>query len=660
MRGFYCSFPPTLSHKLIYINDIYFTSVLEVLHTKDSLPAQAKKVLRKIRWEMDPFSWSQLFLVLISFTAFLLIPLFMVIARSFYAGGGLSLHWIKSILSDQYYFPLRLHTTSDFPFITLEGIRGKLYDVVSYSDPTGKVTKILLIRGWDFGVILNSVIVATMTTIFTTILGFVLAFLFAKYKFPGSEALRIISLIPLLSTPFVGAIGLKKMIVADGVLNVLFHDILGLIPFKVEITGLPAVIFVQTLLFYPIVMLNAYTALISIDPSLEEQAMNVGASGFKLFRTITLPLATPGVEAGALLVFILALEDLGTPIVFKGTTAEKVLTFQIFNRIFTPAGLISQEATTLAMILLLMSATVFIAVRKYVSLKRYAMLGKGGIWRPRRRALSWKTTVLVYTFILGTLFFATLPHIGVTLLAFADRWGTTILPSDFTLNNFRAILSDPDTTRSIMNSLVYSGVATLFMVLLGVSAAYLVSRKRDVPGMEVLDLLATLPIAVPGIAVATGLFLTYLGTPLSPTISGAPLLIASYTVRKIPFTVRSVFSGLEQTDRTLDEVAWTVGASKTKTFFTIILPLILLNVLAGGMLSFIYSMSEVSTGIVVGDANHQDAPMTWKMYDMLFHGLAGGLFRPAAMGFMLMGLQFVFIVTANLLLRRRATPLLGV
>ncbi|RLG40058.1 MAG: iron ABC transporter permease [Thermoproteota archaeon] len=632
----------------------------EVSYTKNSVLTQLKRTLRKIRWEMDLFSWSQLFIVVISFTAFLLVPLFMVIARSFYAGEGFSLHWVKSILSDPYYFPIRLHKTSSFPFITVEGVRGKLFDVITYSDPTGKTVKILYIRGWDFGVILNSVIVATMTTIFTTILGFLLAFLFAKYKFPGSEALRIVSLIPLLSTPFVGAIGLKKMIVADGVLNVLFYDMLGIIPFKIEITGLPAIIFVQTLLFYPIVMLNAYTALISIDPSLEEQAMNMGASGFKLFRTITLPLATPGIEAGALLVFILSLEDLGTPIVFKGTTAEKVLTFQIFSRIFTPAGLISQEATTLAMILLLMSAVVFIAVRRYVSLKRYAMLGKGGIWRPRRKSLSLKSTALVYVFILGTLFFATLPHLGVTLLAFADKWGTTILPSDFTLNNFKVILSDPDTTRCIMNSLVYSGIATLFMILLGVSAAYLVSRKRGVPGMEALDLLATLPIAVPGIAVATGLFLTYLGTPLSPTISGAPLLIAAYTVRKIPFTVRSVFSGLEQTDKTLDEVAWTVGASKTKTFFTIILPLILLNVLAGGMLSFIYSMSEVSTGIVVGDANHQDAPMTWKMYDMLFHGLAGGMFRPAAMGFMLMSLQFVFIVTANLLLRRRATPLLGV
>ncbi len=616
-------------------------------------------LLRRLKWEIDSLTVIQLTIVLLTFLAFMIIPLSMIVLRSVITDEGFSLKWFANIMRDPYYFPLRLRFSGEFPFIWIEGIKGNLFDVIEFTEPSGELVKIIYVKGWDFGVLVNSLVVATSTTILSTALGFALAFIFAKYEFPGSEVLRIVSMIPLLSTPFVGAIGLKKMIVADGVLNVLFHDILHVMPFKVEITGLPAVIVVQTLLFYPIVMINAYTALLSIDPTLEEQAMNVGASGFKLFRTITLPLATPGIEAGALLVFILALEDLGTPIVFKGTTAEKVLTFQIFSKMFTPAGLISEEATTLALILLIISSIVFISIRKYVSLRRYAMLGKGGIWRPRRRRLSWKVVALVYFFVLTVLFFATLPHLGVTLLAFAKKWGPTLVPEQFTLNNFIAVLSGEEAKRSIINSVVYSSMATLLMVVLGVSAAYLVSRKKGLPGMEALDLLVTLPIAVPGIAVATGLFLTYLGTPLSPTISGAPLLIAAYTVRKIPFTVRAVFSGLEQTDKTLDEVAWTVGASKVRTFFGIIMPLILMNVVAGGMLSFIYSMSEVSTSIVVGDANHADAPMTWKMYDMLFHGLAGGTFQPAAMGFILMSLQFIFIVGANLILRKRATALIS-
>lgn len=617
-----------------------------------------RRGIKGILWNLDLFLMIQLFAVLSVFTIFLLIPLFRVVYNAFIYQKYFSLGWFHQIFTDPYYFPIKISFTSTFPYIVIEGIRGSLYEVVTHRTAGGMET-IIILRGYDLGVILNSLFIATMTTIFSTIIGFTFAFIFARYKFPGCEFLRILLLAPLLSTPFVGAIGIKKMLTSEGVMNTLFHDILGILPFKIELSGLMAVIIVQTLIFYPIVLLNAYASIIGIDPTMEEQAENMGASGFKLFRTVTLPLSLPGIEAGALLVFILSLEDLGTPIVFTGTNAEKVLTFQIFKKMFTPTGYISGEATALAMILLAISIIIFLAVRKYVSLKRYAMLSKGGIWRPRRRRLSLKTTVLVYIVSLSMLFLALQPHIGVTLLAFAGEWGPTLLPGYFTLDNFIQLFRDQAVFRSIINSLSYSTIATLIIIMLGVSAAYLVSRVK-IPGIEALDTLVTLPIAIPGIAIATGLFLVFLNTPLSPLISGAPLLIMSYTIRKFPFTVRAVFAGFEQVDRALEESAINLGASRARVFLTIALPLIFINTIAGGMLSFIYCMSEVSTGIVIGDANHRDAPMTWKMYDVLFKGLEGGLFIPAAMGFILMMLQFVMIVGANLLLRRRAIALIGV
>ena len=613
--------------------------------------------LRELIWQMDKLSWTQLASIVLFFSLFLLTPLGAVTLRSFTYGGKPSLYWFKFVFSDNFYLPVDIMDKP--PYIKLSGAALDFYRSIEYTTPSGEKVRIVYVQGWDLGVILNSLAVAGLTTLFSTILGSALAFVFARYRFPGCEALRILLLVPLLSTPFVGAIGLKKMITADGVLNTLFYDVLHILPFKVEFTGLAAVVAVQTLIFYPIVFLNTYTALISIDPTLEEQAENMGAYGFRLFRTVTMPLATPGVEAGALMVFILSLEDLGTPIVFRGTRAEKLLTFQIFTRMFTPAGLISQEATTLALILLAFSVVVFLGVRRYVSLKRYAMLSKGGVWRPRRRSIRLITASLIYLTCLLMLFFATLPHAGVTLLAFAGEWGGTILPAYFTLRNFKGALSDPEVVNTIANSLSYSATATALIVMLGVSAAYLVSRKRGA-WMTLVDVLVTIPIAIPGIVIATGLFLVYLKTPLSPLKSGAPLLIAAYTIRKITFTVRSVYSGLEQTDLELEEAALNLGASRARVFFTIAIPLVALNILAGGMLSFIYCMSEVSTGIVIGDANHRTAPMTWKMYDMLYKGLAGGVFQPAALGFMLMMLQLTMIVGANLILRKRATALIGV
>lgn len=602
--------------------------------------------IRNLTWQMDPLSWVQLGAVLAVFLVFLIAPLVAITFRALLAGT----RWFTFIFADPFYFAPSLKIMPTFPFIAVQGVRGSLFTWVG--------SDLVIVRGFDLGVIPNSLFVASLTTILSSTVGFVLAMIFARYRFRGSNFLRIALLVPLLSTPFVGAIGFKRMVIADGVLNTLFYRYLHLIPFRFEISDISAMIFVQTLLFYPIVFLNAYTAIVNIDPTMEEQAENLGASGFRLFRSVTLPLATPGLEAGALLVFILSLEDLGTPIVFVGTTAQKVLTYQVFQRMFTPAGYISEEATALALLLLIISAVIFVVIRKYVSLKRYAMLTKGGIWRPRTRNISTQTTVMIYLFCIILLFVALLPHMGVILLAFAGQWGAGILPDYFTLNNFYYIFSDKLTFQSIVNSLSYSAAATVIIILLGVSAAYLVSRKK-VAGMAALDTLITIPIAIPGIVVSTGLFLIFLPTFLSPIATAAPLLIMSYTVRKFPFTVRSVFSGLEQTDKALEEAAVNVGASRQRTFFNITMPLVFLNVLGGSMLSFIYSMSEVSTSIVIGAANPSTAPMTFKMYET-YYSLGGGTFPAAAMGFILMILQLIMIVGSNIILRRRATPMLGV
>lgn len=604
------------------------------------------RVLREVRWRFDILNWFQLSIILILFSLFLLIPILSIIVNAFLYGGSFSLKWFETILSDPLYMPWgSLDLT--------------LYEWIEVRRPDGSVELILYIDGFNLGVIPNSFLIALTTMTLSSIIGFTLAYLFARHRFPLSEPLRILMLTPLLSTPFVGAIGIKKMISPEGFINTVFTEIIPILPFKIEITGLAAVVMVQTLLFYPIVFLNVYTALLNIDPSQEEQAENLGASGFQLFRTITLPLAMPGLEAGALLVFILSIEDLGTPLVFRGTNADYLMTVQIFRKIFAPTGEISGEATALAFILLMISLGVFFAIRKYISLRRYAMLSKGGVWRRRLNEVDPLYLPGIYLALATFLFISLLPHIGVTLMAFAGEWPVgSILPSYFTMRNFNTLFLDPDVSRNIFNSVTYAVTATIIITLVGVSSAYLVSRIR-VPGIDLLDALVTMPIAVPGIIVASGYFLTFLDTPLNPIQTGAPLLIAAYAIRKFPFGVRTFFAGLEQVDKALEEAAVNVGASRTKVFFTITIPLILMNILAGSMLAFIYSMSEVSTSIVIGDANHPDAPMTWKMYDIMFKG-SGGTFQAAAMGFILMTLQFLMIVGSNVVLRRRATALISI
>lgn len=600
-----------------------------------------RKKIREIRWTMESLSWIQLTLTLAFFIIFMIIPLLSVVQKAFTdSNGNLSLSWFNLIFTNPFFIKN--------PFEVL--INAKFFTIVGET---------LYITGIDFGVVLNSIFVALITTIISTVLGTSMAFIMARYKFRGKAIFQTAMIIPLLSSPFIGAIGIQRMIGRLGVLNILFHDTLHILPFRIVLDGLAAVIFVQVLHFFALVYVNAYTAFVNIDPTMEEQAENLGSRGFHLFRTITFPLALPGIQAGAILTFILSIEDLGTPIVFHSSTqATKLLTYQVFNKIFAPTGDIDPMAPALGLILLVIAMAGFILIRKYVSLRQYAMISKGGTWHPRLSIPTKKQAVIFYVFMIIVLAFALIPHTGVFLLSIAKTWPATVLPTETTLGNFGLLFEDSAIGRSISNSLIYSVVATIIMVILGTSAAYIIARKK-LPGRDALDILVTLPVAIPGIVIAIGYFTTFLNTPLSPLISAVPLLIISYTLRKIPFTIRSVYAGLQQTHEVLEEASSNLGARATTTFRRIILPLISVNILAGGMLSFVYSMSEVSTSLILGGVQPESAPLTWKMQDVLWQ-VSGGPFQAAVLGLLLMLIQIVIIVVINKVLKQRVSVITGI
>jgi len=596
--------------------------------------------LREIRWNMDSLSWTQLTITLAFFLFFMIIPLISVAHSAFTDDrGNISLAWFDLIFKNPFFFtdPLKSLLTSSS------------YEVVGNT---------LYITGIDCGVVFNSIFVALITTILSTILGTAIAFIMARYKFWGKPVLQTAMIIPLLSSPFIGAIGIKRMIGSLGVLNLLFHDTLHILPFRIVVDGLAAVIFVQVLHFFALVYVNAYTAFVNIDPTLEEQAENMGSGGFHLFRTITFPLALPGIQAGAILTFILSIEDLGTPIVFHDSAqATKLLTYQVFSKIFAPTGEIDPIAPALGFILLVIAMVGFVLIRKYVSLRQYAMISKGGTWQPRLSITTKKQTLLFYVFTIVVLAFALIPHTGVLLLSIAKTWRATILPTEMTLNNYGVLLEDPAIRGSFYNSLLYCSVATIIIVILGTSAAYIIARRK-IPGKDALDVLVTMPVAIPGIVIAIGYFTTFLYTPLSPLVSPVPLLIMSYVIRKIPFTIRSAFAGLQQTHEALEEASRNLGAGSATTFLRIVTPLILINILAGGMLSFVYAMSEVSTSLVLGGVQPESAPLTWKMKDVLWQ-VAAGPFSAAVLGVLLMVIQIVIITVVNMILKQRVSIITG-
>jgi ABC-type Fe3+ transport system permease subunit len=260
------------------------------------------------------------------------------------------------------------------------------------------------------------------------------------------------------------------------------------------------------------------------------------------------------------------------------------------------------------------------------------------------------------------LFLALIPQISVIILSFAGPWASNaVLPSTWTLEHYSILTTYPSVTQSITFTLIYGTIATVFIVLLGTSAAYIIAR-RDIPGKTYFDLLVTSPIALPGIVIATGYFLLYYQTPVFPVDAPAFLIIMSYTIRKFPFTVRAAYAGLQSTPVVLEEASQNVGASKNKTFASITMPLIGVSVLAGSLLSFVYSVSEVSTSLILGSLGPEQAPMTfWTKEVLQSHSASYTPANSAAcLGVLMMAMQMTVITITNKILGARSSAMTGI
>lgn len=597
----------------------------------------------RIRREFDLMTIVQMLIGYSSLIFFLIMPLVSMFAQAFLYQAQVSLYWFWSIIG-----------SSDF--FSIESTGGRMLELRR---------GIMILWGNDHGIFLNSLIIASNVTIACSVIGIVLAMLMGRYNFPGKRIFQVILLVPLLATPFVNAYVIGKLFnPRNGLINWVLNEVLHLIPFQLDIDGLFGIAVAQTLAYYPIIYMNTVASLNSIDPSLEEMAENLGAKGLKLFRTITFPLIVPGLAAGAITTFIFSLEDLGAPIGFVGARANplarRVVSYQIYNS-FAEAltGGISPKTAALAVLILIVTSLSYIVVRWYVNRRSYAMLSKGGRWAVRVRTPKPYIRALIIIFLIGLFILAAMPQLGTIVLATSD-WATSgTLPSTFTVTYLRTLYQNTEVKGAVLNSLLYSGVAVLIMILIGSSIAYLVS-KRDIPGKDILDTLSTIPIAIPGISLAIGYFLffsdVFHGTILDPLVDPALLLICAYSIRRLPFTTRSVGAGLQQVDKSLEESSMNLGADRSTTFFRIVLPLIISHIMNGAILGFVYSMSEVSASVTLGGLREDRVPITYFISQIVYGAAAtGSVSIGASLCVLLMAVQITAMAISNYILKQKSS-----
>ena len=491
---------------------------------------------------------------------------------------------------------------------------------------------------------LHSFGIGIASTLVASLIAVPLAYFVARLRFPGKGFLSGLLLVPLLLPPFVGAVGLRQMLGSEGVLNTLARQ-WNLPTVQWLDLQVPMIVIVSALHLYPLIYLNLSAAWANIDPTTEEAAENMGANGWHLWRTVTLPLLLPGYFAGALIVFIFALTDLGTPLVFNYNDVAAV-------KIFDAKSTLNPSAYVIAFWLTLVAALVFWVSRRVLDKGsgRLATLSRGTTAGRERNASTWER-VLVYTVFGLILFAAMLPHIGVVLASFARDWTSRLLP-EWTTDNYHRIFNDPvtDTMSSIKTSLFCAALSMTLDIVAGFALAYALVRGR-VWGKIFLDTLAMLPLALPGLILAFGLLTSFINTPLSPMQNALPLLIISYAVRRLPYALRAVSGGLQQMSVTLEEASLNLGASPWQTAWRITRPLVTANLLAAGLLTFAFAVLEVSDSLILTVTN-ENVPIAKAIYNLSI-ATTGGTYLACALGVIGMALLTATFLLANRLLGRQ-------
>jgi iron(III) transport system permease protein len=470
----------------------------------------------------------------------------------------------------------------------------------------------------------NSLYVATASVLVASLIAVPLAYITVRFQFRGALLIQTLGVLPLIMPPFVGAVAMQLVFGRSGSMNLLLEEHFG---FSIPIMqGLTGVIFVESLHYFPFILMNLIVALRAIDGAMEEAALNLGARGWRLFARIVFPLAMPGYLAGAALVFIKVFDDLGTPLVLGQTN---LLAPQAYLRI-TQVGLEDPLGYVISVIMIAFSILALWLSVRVMKGKDYSTLQKGGAGIARRR-LNPAEALIAYAVIVLVLLVVLSPHLGLLVLSFTRIWSYSVLPETWTLANYATVFED--SSGMITNTLLYCGLAAGIDVVIGTAIAYLILRTR-IPGRQWLDFAASAAIAVPGIVLAIGYLRMFQGVEIGgvPVTQTWLLIMLAYSVRRLPYALRSCMAALQQINVSLEEAAEMLGASKWRAVRRVVIPLMAGGILAGFVSSFITAAVELSATILLVVKESQ-APMSYGIY--LYMQSVSGRGAGAALGVLL-------------------------
>ncbi|NHN28931.1 ABC transporter permease [Paenibacillus agricola] len=504
-------------------------------------------------------------LIFIVYIVFLAFPLFTLLIKSFFDGttGDFSLGYFEKFFSKQYYL----------------------------------------------NALFNSIKVTVSVTVLSVLIAAPLAYIMSTIKIKGSGTIQILILISSMSAPFIGAYSWILLLGRNGVITNFVKTVLG-VPMP-DVYGFTGIVLVLTLQLSPLVFMYVSGALKNVDNSLMEAAESMDCTGIRKMWKVLIPLITPTLLAGGMLVFMRALADFGTPMLIG--EGYKTIPVLIFTEFISENGGDDGFAAAISVLVVIFATSIFL-LQKYISnRKSFTMSALNPIQPKANKGLG---NIVVHGIVYLYTAIALMPQLYVMYTSFLNTSGR-IFVDGYSLNSYRSAFSKIGD--SITNTFVLAIISIVIIVLMAILIAYVTVKRRGAVS-NVLDVFTMFPYIVPGSILGIALLVTFNHKPL--VLSGtAIILIAAFVIRRLPYTIRSSAAVLHQVNDSIEEAAISLGASTMKTFFKITLPMMISGVIAGAILSWISIITELSTSIILYTGSTKT--MTVAIYTEVIRGNYG-------------------------------------
>ena len=509
--------------------------------------------------------WAIVYLAIFAaYLLFLIYPMYTILQNSVIGeNGSLSLEWFAKFFSQKYYSETLIHSFN----------------------------------------------VTMCTTILSLVIGVPLAYFYNLYEIKGRSLIQVLIILCSMSAPFIGAYAWIQLLGRSGIVTKYIQSSIGItIP---NIYGFNGILLVLTLQLYPLVFLYVSGALRNIDNSLLEASDNLGCTGIRRFFKVIIPLCMPTILAAALLVFMRAFADFGTPLLIG--EGYRVFPVEIYTQFLGETGTNYNFAAAISVIAIIITAFIFLFQKVLSSRFAFTMNALNPIERRKAKGVK-GFFIYFYTYVVIGLAF--LPQVYIVYQSFQNTSGKLFKPG-YSLDSYKTALKRMGD--SIPNTFIIGGLALAAVVFLAILISYFVVRRSNVI-TQAIDTMSMLPYIIPGSVVGIALVMAFNKKPVILT-GTVGIMVIALCIRRLPYTIRSSVATLQQIPLTTEEAAISLGASKMKTFFKITVPMMSNGIISGAILSWVTIITELSTAIIL--YNSKTVTLTLAVYTFVTRGNYG-------------------------------------